>query len=112
MRKGIGLFFITIGLTLIGIGAYNSFEILTQELIIDGSKSYYDGLYLAAGDTVVVDSIDLDNLNVTINNTNYLFTYNGDYYENEESGFYIIFNNNELVLYKDNEIIRTLTKEK
>ena len=112
MRKGIGLVFIIVGLIFIGIGAYNGFEIITNEFVFESNKSYYDGLYLASGDTIVVDSLDLDHLNVTINNTTYLFTYNGDYYENKDSGFYIIFNDDKLVLYKDDEKIRTLTKEK
>ena len=112
MRHLIGTFFMAVGFVLIGIGTYDGFEKIGQDLISEHKKSYYDGLYLTAGDSVVVSSESESVINVLINDEMYEFTYNGECYENEYSGFYIVFANDELNLYKDGEIIRTLHKEK
>lgn len=112
MRQVIGMFFISVGLILIGIGTFDGFEKIGQDLISEHKKSYYDGLYLTAGDSIVVSSESDKVMNVLINDEMYEFTYNGEFYENEYSGFYIMFSNDELNLYKDGEKIRTLHKEK
>ncbi len=112
MRKIIGLTFIVVGLVLVGLGSYDGFERYGQDLFAEDKKNYYDGLYLTAGDSITVYSENKDDLKVSINNETYEFYYNGKYYENKESGFYIIFDEDNLVLYKDGEQIRTLKKEK
>lgn len=112
MRQAIGMFFIAVGLVLIGIGTFDGFEKIGKDLISEHKKSYYDGLYITAGDTILVTSQDDKVISVLLNDETYEFVYNGEYYENEYSGFYIYFSNNELNLYKDGEKIRTLHKEK
>lgn len=114
MRKVIGTLFMTLGLVLIGIGTFDGFEKFEKDLIRESKKSYYDGLYLTEGDCIVVSS-DAENDNslyVLINNDTYEFIFNGDYFINEDSGFYILFSYDQLILYKDGEKIRTLHKEK
>ena len=112
MRKVIGTVFVIFGLLLIGLGTFNEFELFEQRLIRDNKKSYYDGVYLTSGDTVFVSSQNKETIKVSINDEAYEFIYNGQYYENKESGFYIIFSENDLTLFKDGEKIRTLQKEK
>ena len=112
MRKIIGSFLITVGLVLIGIGSYNGFEKFGNDLFAEHKKSYYDGLYLAPGDSVTVSSEDKEVIKVSINSETYEFKFNGSYYEDEYSGFYIYFTNDQLTIYKDGEEIRTLYKEK
>ena len=112
MKKGIGLSLIFIGLLLIGLGSFNEFELFEQDLMGSNKKNYYDGLYLTSGDTIIVTSKNEDVIKVLINDETYEFTFNGKYYEDEYSGFYILFSNDELSLFKDGEKIRTLHKEK
>ena len=112
MRKTIGLAFIFAGLLLIGLGSFNEFELFEQNLMGNHKKSYYDGLYLTSGDSILVSSKNDDVIKVLINDETYDFVFNGKYYENEYSGFYILFNGDDLSLFKDGEKIRTLHKEK
>ena len=112
MRKIIGTLFMTVGLVLIGIGTFDGFEKIGKDLMRDNKNSYYDGLYLTEGDCIMVTSEDSENIYVLLNNETYEFKYNGKYFINEDSGFYIVFSNEELLLYKDGEKIRTLQKEK
>ena len=112
MRKTIGLLLVFVGLFLIGLGSFNEFELFERDLMRNNKKSYYDGLYLASGDSILVTSKSEKIIKVLINDESYDFTYNGSYYENEYSGFYIEFSNDEMSLYKDGEMIRTLYKEK
>ena len=112
MKKIIGSFLIAVGLVLIGIGSYNGFEKFGNDLFAESKKSYYDGLYLAPGDSVMVTSEDKEVVKVLINSETYEFRYNGKYFENEYSGFYIYFTSDQLSIYKDGELIRTLYKEK
>ena len=111
MNKIIGTILIIIGLILIGIGTYEEFNGFSKTLISDGQSNYHDGLYVTSGDSIAVTSLSENVIDVILNNTNYQFTYNGSYYENKQSGFYINFSGNELALYKDGEIIRTLYKK-
>ncbi len=112
MRKIIGALFVVVGLCLIGLGSFNEFEMFEQELIRDHKKSYFDGLYLTAGDSILVKSQSDKIIKVSINDETYEFVFNGNYYENKESGFYLLFSEDELTLFKDGEKIRTLHKEK
>lgn len=112
MRNVIGLSFIVFGILLIGIGSYNGFEKYGELLANSNKNSYYDGMYIASGDTIKVSSEEKEVIKVLINTETYDFKYNGNYYENEETGLYIIFDKEKLILYKDGEEIRTLYKEK
>lgn len=113
MNKAIGLLFIISGLVFVGLGMFDGFEKFDEYLSNnDHKRSYYDGLYLTQGDSIAVTSLSDNDLKVLINNETYEFVYNGEYYENKYSGFKIDFFNDELVLYKDGEKIRTLQKEK
>ena len=111
MNRIIGTIFITIGIFLIGIGTFEEFRSLGKTFISGGQGNYHDGLYITSGDTITVSSENENVLDVLLNNELYVFKYNGRYYEEKESGFYIIFTDNELALYKDGEIIRTLYKK-
>ena len=111
MNKIIGAFFIILGLVLIGIGVFDEIRSLSKTLISESQTNYHDGLYITSGDTISVSSESEDVIHVILNSELYTFRYNGSYYEEKESGFYIIFTDNELALYKDGEIIRTLYKK-
>jgi len=111
MNKIIGAFLIIVGLVLIGLGTYQEFESIGHSLISEGSNNYHDGLYITSGDSITVVSQGEDVMDVSINNDSYIFIYNGSYYENKSSGFYIAFSNNDLKLYKDGELIRILHKK-
>ncbi len=112
MRKFIAISFMIVGLLLIGLGSFNEFELFERDLMGNHKKSYYDGLYLTSGDSILVTSKSEDIIKVLINDETYDFIFNGKYYEDEYSGFYILFSNDELSLFKDGEKIRTLHKEK
>ncbi len=112
MNKIIGAFFIIVGLILIGIGTYEEFSDLGNLLISESKDSnYYDGLYITSGDTITISSQSKDIMDVMINSDLYEFTFNGSYYENKNSGFSILFNDDELTLYRNGEEIRTLHKK-
>ena len=111
MNKIIGTILIIIGLILIGIGTYEEFRNFEKVLISEGQNNYHDGLYVTSGDSITVSSVNDEIIDVLINNASYEFIYNGKYFENKKSGFYIIFTDNELALYKDGEMIRTLYKK-
>ena len=111
MNKIIGTILIIIGLILIGIGTYEEFDGFQKTLISDGQNNYHDGLYVTSGDSIAVTSLNDEIIEVLINNANYEFIYNGSYYEDKQSGFYIYFNDDELALYKGGEMIRTLYKK-
>ncbi len=112
MKKVIGVVLIIVGLFLIGLGSFNEFELFEEDLMRHNKKNYYDGLYLTSGDSIIVKSQSEDVIKVLINDETYSFVYNGTYYEDEYSGFYILFSDDELSLFKDGEKIRTLHKEK
>ena len=113
MNKLFGSLFIIVGLSMIGIGSYNEFETIRKKLIGNNKQnSYNSGLYVASGDSILVTQDKEDIISVVLNNKKYEFKYNGDYFEDIESGFYIIFENDELNLYKDGEVIKKMQKEK
>lgn len=111
MNKIIGALLIIIGLVLIGVGTYQEIESIGHSLFSESNSNYHDGLYITSGDSITVVSQNENTINVTINNDLYLFTYNGSYFENKKSGFYIIFSDNNLKLYKNGELIRELHKK-
>lgn len=111
MKKIVGFLFIVCGLVLIGIGSYDGFEKFEKELTSE-NESKYTGLYLSTGDSIIVNQVSEEKIRASINAKEYEFTNYGDYYENEESGFYIKFIDDELRLFKDGEMIKTLYKEK
>ena len=111
MNKIIGAIFIIIGLFLIGIGAFEEIRSIGKTFISGGQSNYHDILYITSGDTITVSSESENVIDVLLNNQLYVFKYNGSYYEEKESGFYIMFNERELTLYKDGEVIRTLYKK-
>ena len=112
MNKIIGAFFIIVGLILIGIGTYQEFNNISNLLVSETrDNNYYDGLYITSGDSITISSQSKDVMDVMINSDLYEFTFNGSYFENKNSGFYILFNDNELTLYRNGEEIRTLHKK-
>lgn len=111
MNKIIGTIFIIIGLILIGIGTYGEIEEINKTTISQDNSNYHDGLYITSGDSMTVVSQSENVIDVVLNNIGYQFIYNGKYYEDKNSGFYIMFNGEELTLYKDGEMIRTLYKK-
>ena len=111
MNKIIGTIFIIIGLILIGIGSYQEFNEFGKLLVSDNQNNLHDGLYITSGDSISVTSQDNNVLEVVLNEKFYEFKYNGSYYEDKISGFYIIFTDDDLSLYKDGELIRTLHKK-
>ena len=111
MNKIIGALLIIIGLVLIGVGTYQEIESIGHSLLSESNNNYHDGLYITSGDSITVVSQNENVINATINNDLYLFTYNGSYFENKSSGFYIIFSNDNLKLYRNGELIRELHKK-
>lgn len=111
MNKIIGTILIIIGLILIGLGTYQEFQNFENTFVSETKSNYLDGLYITSGDSITVTTQNDSTIDVIINNADYEFTYNGNYYENKKSGFYIIFNDKELTLYRNGEKIRTLYKK-
>ena len=111
MNKIIGTIFIIIGIILIGIGTYKEFNEFGKLLVSDNQSTYHDGLYITSGDSIYVSSQNKDVLTVVFNERYYEFVYNGKFYEDKDSGFYINFTDDELSLYKGGELIRTLHKK-
>ncbi len=111
MKNLYTVLFVSIGLFLIGVGTYIGFENYNKTFFDEKEKDTIGGVYYAAGDLVNVQEEDNDLLMVKINKETYEFILFDDMYMNSETGFSIKFDNNQLILYKDDEIIRTLEKK-
>ena len=111
MKNLYGILFTLIGLFLVGVGAYIGFENYNIKFYSEEKGSLYSGVYFAAGDIVNVIEEEQDKMFVEINQESYEFYYNGEYYVNQETGFYIIFSNDKLTIYKDGEEIKTLNRK-
>lgn len=111
MNKIIGAIFIIIGLVLIVIGSYQEFNEFGDLLVSDNKSELHDGLYITSGDSITVTSQENDILKVVLNERVYEFEYDGLYYKDKLSGYYILFEDDDLRLYKDEELIRVLHKK-
>jgi len=111
MKNLYGVLFTLIGLFLVGIGTYIDFENYNLIFYNEENDSLYTGVYYAASDIVSVIEEGNDNLIVKINQEPYEFTYDGVNYINKETGFYISFSDDNMTIYKNGEIVKTLYRK-
>jgi hypothetical protein len=111
MKKIISFTFIIVGLLLIGYGSFDFFEKYDKYLVTK-NDSLHAGIYNADDESIVVQVVDKNLLEITINDETYDFSYNGKEYENGLLGLNVEFNGNNLILYKDGEELKTYSKEK
>lgn len=111
MKKLYGILFTFVGLFLVGIGSFIGFENYNIIFYGEENNSLYTGVYYAASDLVSVTEEDNEKIIVQINQESYEFIFDGVYYTNEETGFYIKFIENKLTIYKDGEVVKTLYRK-
>lgn len=114
MKRIIGITIIVIGFSLIGFGTYSFFEQYDKYLNEKNEKeekkeNVIEGTYIYEAESIIVKDND-NQLIVTINNEEYEFIKNGNYYENSLIGYLLEFKDNELIVTTGNEETRTFIK--
>ena len=103
MKRIIGLTCIVAGIFMVGVGSYCSFEIYDRYLK-STSAALYRGEYVFDSRTIIIKDSDNDELDVSIDGNVYKFSSDGNVYKTNDSSKYMIkFNDDELILYIDNQ---------
>ncbi len=116
--KKIALLLLATGLTLIGIGSFSFFEKYDDYLKnkngdLTSNIEKYVGNYINENDNIIVNASG-DILILTINDESYEFTYNKDnkHFENNGLGLLVSFEDEKLVITKDDEDSKMIYEEK
>ena len=96
---------------MIGYGSFDFFE--KYDLYLETKDEVlFAGTYIHDDNFVVVNVEKNDELILTLNDETYLFSFNGEVYENDSLGMSISIKNNQLFLYKDGEEVGYYSKLK
>ncbi len=105
MKKKIGIAVLLAGLTLVGVGSYEGFEIYDKYLKsekIDGS-SLYTGIYKSIDSNIKVISATDDKVVISLNDMPYEFKLKGDFFENDLLNFKIKMMNEKITLFSEGD---------
>lgn len=122
MKRKIGIAFLVLGISIMGIGIYSFFESYdnylkderakkeekeeikeANENIKENSTNNYDGDYIHDGEKISIKTISSETIYVSVNEEGNEFTLNGDKFENKSVDLFIEFNNNCLTLSNDSD---------